>query len=138
MNVKILRTQSLLQEALQEVLFDLEDTRLKSIAITRVECSKGKEVAKVFLDKNSLGDLGANDALKLLKKASGAIRANIGTQLSWYKVPNLTFVIDESLENINRLETIFKAIHKRNSKDSPSLAEGARGWVKSPKESCND
>ena len=138
MNVKILRTQSLLQEALQEVLFDLEDTRLKSIAITRVECSKGKEVAKVFLDKNSLGDLGANDALKLLKKASGAIRANLQAQLSWYRTPNLNFVIDESLENINRLETIFKAIHERNSKNSPSLAEGARGWVKSPKESCND
>ena len=135
MNVKILRTQSLLQEALQEVLFDLEDTRLKSIAITRVECSKGKESAKVFLDKNSLGDLGENDALKLLKKASGAIRANLQAQLSWYRTPNLNFVIDESLENINRLEGIFKAIHERNSKDSHSLAEGARGWVESPKES---
>lgn len=104
-----------MQEALQEVLFDLEDTRLKSIAITRVECSKGKEVAKVFLDKNSLGDLGANDALKLLKKASGAIRANLQAQLSWYRTPNLNFVIDESLENINRLETIFKMIHNQQA-----------------------
>ena len=110
-----------MQEALQEVLFDLEDTRLKSIAITRVECSKGKEVAKVFLDKNSLGDLGANDALKLLKKASGAIRANLQAQLSWYRTPNLNFVIDESLENINRLEGIFKAIHSKEIAQDSSL-----------------
>ncbi|MGX2983118.1 30S ribosome-binding factor RbfA [Helicobacter sp. 23-1045] len=121
MNVKILRTQSLLQEALQEVLFDLEDTRLKSIAITRVECSKGKEVAKVFLDKNSLGDLSANDALKLLKKASGAIRANLQAQLSWYRTPNLNFVIDESLENINRLEGIFRKIHAKEHLNESSL-----------------
>ena len=188
-NVKILRTQSLLQEAIGEALSELEDTRLKNIAVTRTECSKGKEVAKVFLDKNSLGDLSENDALKLLKNASGAIRANIGAQLSWYRTPNLVFVIDESLANINRLDAIFRQIHKRNSSlekysvvdsanlesktdsslrgsgeattkqsknfpslatdtlpqpplarggasfDSPSLAEGIRGWVKSPKES---
>ncbi|MGX3010110.1 30S ribosome-binding factor RbfA [Helicobacter sp. 23-1044] len=126
MNVKILRTQSLLQEALQEVLFDLEDTRLKSIAITRVECSKGKEVAKVFLDKNSLGDLSANDALKLLKKASGAIRANLQAQLSWYRTPNLNFVIDESLENINRLEGIFRKIHAKEHLNESSLRDSQR------------
>lgn len=115
MNIKLLKAQSILQEALQEALFDLDDTRLKNIAITRVECSRGKELARVFLDKNSLGDLGANEALKLLKKASGIIRANLNAKLSWYKMPNLVFEIDDSLEKINRLENIFKAIHRGES-----------------------
>ncbi len=115
MNIKLLKAQSILQEALQEALFDLEDTRLKNIAVTRVECTRGREMAKVFLDENSLGDMGANDALKLLKKASGAIRANLQTQLSWYKTPNLVFEIDDSLERINKLESIFKKIHSESS-----------------------
>lgn len=114
-NIKLLKAQSLLQETLQETLFDLEDTRLKNIAITHVECSRGKEVAKVFLDENSLGDMEAVEALRLLKKASGAIRANLQTQLSWYKTPNLVFEIDDSLERMNRLENIFKQIHNKKA-----------------------
>lgn len=119
MNVKLLKSQSLLQEALQEVLFDLEDTRLKNIAITRVECSRGKEVAKVFLDKNSLGEVDLAQILKLLKKASGVIKANLQAQLSWYRTPNLTFAIDDSLAEMNKLEAIFRQIHaKENAQDS--------------------
>ncbi len=53
MNIKLLKAQSILQEALQEALFDLEDNRIKNIAVTRVECTQGKELARVFLDKNS-------------------------------------------------------------------------------------
>lgn len=124
MNVKLLKAQSLLQEALQEVLFDLEDTRLKNIAITRVECSRGKEVAKVFLDKNSLGEVDLAQILKLLKKASGVIKANLQAQLSWYRTPNLTFAIDDSLAEMNKLEAIFRQIHaKENAQDSSLQGE---------------
>lgn len=114
-NIKLLKAQSILQEALQEALFDLEDNRLRNIAVTRVECSRGKEIARVFLDKNSLGDMDAPNALKLLKKASGTIRANLQAQLSWYKTPNLVFEIDDSLERMNRLENIFKQIHNKKA-----------------------
>lgn len=125
MNVKLLKSQSLLQEALQEVLFDLEDTRLKNIAITRVECSRGKEVAKVFLDKNSLGEVDSMQILKLLKKASSVIKANLQTQLSWYRTPNLTFAIDDSLAEMNKLEAIFRQIHaKENTQDSSLQGSG--------------
>lgn len=125
MNVKLLKSQSLLQEALQEVLFDLEDTRLKNIAITRVECSRGKEVAKVFLDKNSLGEVDLAQILKLLKKASGVIKANLQAQLSWYRTPNLTFAIDDSLAEMNKLEAIFRQIHaKENAQDSSLQSSG--------------
>ena len=118
MNIKLLKAQSILQEALQEALFDLEDNRIKNIAVTRVECTQGKELARVFLDKNSLGDMGATNALKLLKKASGAIRANLQAQLSWYKTPSLVFEIDDSLEKINKLESIFKKIHNKEKNSS--------------------
>mgnify|MGYP004540446607 FL=1 len=125
MNVKLLKSQSLLQEALQEVFFDLEDTRLKNIAITRVECSRGKEVAKVFLDKNSLGEVDLAQILKLLKKASGVIKANLQAQLSWYRTPNLTFAIDDSLTEMNKLEAIFRQIHaKENTQDSSLQGSG--------------
>ncbi len=134
MNIKLLKAQSILQEALQEALFDLEDTRLKNIAVTRVECTRGREMAKVFLDENSLGDMATKDALKLLKKASGAIRANLQTQLSWYKTPNLVFEIDDSLGKINRLEEIFKNIHN----DSSLRGSNATEAIHESKIDCHD
>ncbi len=142
MNIKLLKAQSILQEALQEALFDLEDNRLRNMAVTRVECSRGKEIARVFLDKNSLGDMEATNALKLLKKASGVIRANLQAQLSWYKTPNLIFEIDDSLEKINKIESIFKAIHSKNG-NSPlelhSVDSSLRGEsMDSPNQSTSD
>ena len=122
MNIKQLKSQSLLQEALQEALCELGDTRLRNLTITKVELSAGKESAKVFLDENSLDSADSAMILSALKKASGAIRANIGTQLSWYKVPNLRFEIDKDLAQMNRLESIFKKIHaKENAESSNSV-----------------
>ena len=77
--------------------------------------SRGKEVAKVFLDKNSLGEVDLAQILKLLKKASGVIKANLQAQLSWYRTPNLTFAIDDSLAEMNKLEAIFRQIHAKEN-----------------------
>ena len=118
MNIKQLKSQSLLQEALQEALCELGDTRLRNLTITKVELSAGKESAKVFLDENSLDGAESARILSALKKASGAIRANIGAQLSWYKVPNLRFEVDRELAQMNRLESIFKKIHAKENAES--------------------
>ena len=118
MNVKQLKSQSLLQEALQEALCELGDTRLRNLTITKVELSAGKESAKVFLDENSLDGAESARILSALKKASGAIRANIGAQLSWYKVPSLRFEVDRELAQMNRLESIFKKIHAKENAES--------------------
>ena len=118
MNVKQLKSQSLLQEALQEALCELGDIRLRNLTITKVELSAGKESAKVFLDENSLDGAESAGILSALKKASGAIRANIGAQLSWYKVPSLRFEVDRELAQMNRLESIFKKIHAKENAES--------------------
>lgn len=112
MNIKLLKAQSILQEALQEAFCDLADTRLKNLTITKVELSGGKESVKVFLDENSLL-LNRQETLSLLKKASGIIRSHIQTQLSWYKIPILSFEIDSTLTEMNRLDSIFKQIKNK-------------------------
>lgn len=117
MNIKQLKSQSLLHEALCEALCELGDTRLRSLAITKVELSAGKESAKVFLDENSF-DTDSAVILSALKKASGAIRANLHASLDWYKVPNLSFEIDRDLAQMNRLDEIFKKIHTKENAES--------------------
>ncbi len=116
MSIKLLKAQSILQEALQEAFYDLEDSRLKNLTITKVELSGGKESAKVFVDENSLL-LDKKEILSLLKKANGIIRSTLQAQLSWYKIPKLSFEIDITLTEINKLESIFKQINAKKSEN---------------------
>ncbi|RDU65611.1 30S ribosome-binding factor RbfA [Helicobacter sp. MIT 14-3879] len=113
MNIKILKTQSILQEALQEALYMLDDTRLNTLNITRVKCSNGKEFAKVYLDPAPIQKEKKEAILKMLKKANNTIRQYLQTSLSWYKTPQLSYEFDNSLENINKLESIFKQIKQK-------------------------
>ncbi len=115
-NIKTLKAQSLLQEVIQEALFSLNDTRINSLNITNVECSKGKEFARVFLDPISLDDSEKQEVLRLLKKANGIIRAYLQSSLSWYKIPHLAYEFDDTLNSINRLDSIFKQIEAKHAK----------------------
>lgn len=111
-NIKILKIQSLLQEVLQEAFFSLSDNRLNSLSVIRVECSKGKESAKVLLDATSIDENEQKEILKLLKKANGIIKQYLQSSLSWYKIPNISYEFDKETENLNRLDMIFKKIQK--------------------------
>lgn len=116
--IKQLKTESLLSEAISEAIANLADTRIRSLLVTRTEISNGKESAKIFLDKTGFEDLDSQkEILALLKRANGAIRAALKASLSWYKTPQLTFIFDDSLEFANRLDDIFRAIHKNDSQD---------------------
>ncbi|RAX55130.1 ribosome-binding factor A [Helicobacter sp. 16-1353] len=114
-NIKILKTQSLLQEVLQEAFFALNDNRLNNLSVVRVECSKGKEFARVFLDNTGLIESEQKEILKLLKKANGIIRQYLQSSLSWYKIPNLSYEFDVEVEELTKLDLIFKKIHKEVS-----------------------
>lgn len=112
-NIKILKAQSLLQEVFQEALFSLNDNRLNSLSVIKVICSKGKESAKVFLDPTGLNEVEEKEILKLLKKAQNTIKQYLQSSLSWYKIPNFSYEFDNTMENINRLDSIFKMIYSK-------------------------
>lgn len=113
-HIKRLQSQSLLKEVLQEVFFDLSDNRLNALTITRTECSNGKESAKIFIDSAGLNDTEKREILKLLKKANATIRQYLQHSLSWYKVPILSYEFDDEVEQMKRLDEIFKRIHKKD------------------------
>lgn len=116
-NIKLLKTQSLLKKCLQEAFFELNDTRLNSLSITRVECKKGKEHAKVFFDMTGIEEHEQKEILKLLKKANNFIKEQLQNSLNWYKAPNLSYEFDKEMQTLNRLDSIFKQIHKKDNND---------------------
>ena len=48
-SIKIQKTESLLKELIPEALSNFEDSRINSLLITDVDCSKGKYDALVYI-----------------------------------------------------------------------------------------
>ncbi len=107
------RLNSLLQEVLSEIIqHDVRDPRLgKFVSITHVEITKDLHHAKVHI--SVLGDTKQKqESLEALKSAAGFIAQTASKQVTMRYFPELTFKLDQSVEEQIRLDEIFKKIHK--------------------------
>eukprot|EP01155_Anaeramoeba_flamelloides_P035942 Anaeramoba_flamelloidesc22753_g1_i1.p10 GENE.c22753_g1_i1~~c22753_g1_i1.p10 ORF type:complete len:117 (-),score=13.30 c22753_g1_i1:1071-1421(-) len=111
-SINLQRTESLLMELIPEALSELNDSRLRSIPITGVDCKNGKYDATVYYDGSDFDPQEREVVSSLLKKASGVLKSHILSATNWYKCPDFKFVHDESLEKSNRIEELFAQIKK--------------------------
>lgn len=109
MSIHLERTQSLLKELLIEALSNLEDSRINSVSITDVVCSRGKYNARVFIHTDTEDKA---QILKALHRAQGILREYVLSNSGWYKCPKLEFVIDESMDRAQNLERLFANIEQ--------------------------
>ncbi len=82
----------------------VRDPRVQGVTITDVQMLGDLSVAKVYY--TILSNL-ASDNQKAqigLEKATGTIKRELGRNLKLYKIPDLTFVKDESIEYGNKID----------------------------------
>ena len=107
------RVGGLLVEVVAEILLrEVKDPRLEGITVTAAAMSPDLRAARVFV--RTLSGSKDVDALAVLKSASGYIRRKAAARMGLKYIPELTFVYDETLDDVNRLEGIFHKIHKGN------------------------
>ena len=91
----------------------IKDPRITSmVSVTDVEVTNDLSYAKVFVSflcKDERNDAG----LKTLNRARGFIRSELAKRVKVYKVPELTFVLDKSLENAKRIEDIINRVNQK-------------------------
>ena len=110
MSIHLERTQSLLQELLIEALSQLQDSRINSLNITAVRCSKGKYNAQVYIQTSTNDEKEKKEILRTLERAKGILKEYVLNASGWFKCPNLQFSFDDSLEVAQNLEQIFAKI----------------------------
>jgi len=110
--IKRHRVESVLKEIIPEALSTLDDTRINSLLVTDVVCSKGRSDAKVYLDKSFLSPKEQGEALKQLRTVAGYIQNHCKQSEGWFKAPRFTFEFDEQLEKVSRMEELFKQISR--------------------------
>jgi len=114
--IKRHRVESILKEIIPEALTTLDDSRINSLLVVDVVCSKGRSDAKVYLEPSFLSPKEQQEALKQLRSVSGYIQNHCKQSEGWFKAPRFTFEFDQQLEKTIRIEELFKQIAKRDSK----------------------
>ncbi len=114
MSIRNRRLQSIFQKEITDIIQNnVKDPKLGFVTISDVGVSNDLSHAKVyvtFLGKDERNEAG----LKVLNKAKGYIRSELAKRVSVYKVPELTFVIDESLKKAQKIDAIIDKIHKED------------------------
>jgi len=116
-NVNIQRTESLLIELIPEALSTMNDSRINSLAITDVNCKKGKYDAIVYFDATDFDKKETQAIVHLLNKANGRIKSFCLASTGWYKCPNFTFIADNTIEKSKNIESLFAQISKSKKEE---------------------
>ena len=115
--IKRKRTESRLVELLPEAFAGLNDNRINTLSVTAVVCSRGRYDAKVYLDKSYLTDKEQSEALRQLRAVTGFLSTYVRESEGWFKSPKFTFEFDSQLEQISKIDALFKEIAKRHEKN---------------------
>jgi ribosome-binding factor A len=95
---------------------DVHDPGIGFITITRVQMTPDLQQARVFY--TTLGDDQARaNSAKALLRAAPFLRRQIGARLRLRRVPDLTFLYDESIAGQDRIEQLLKEIRPTGSDD---------------------
>lgn len=116
--IKLKRTDAILQELIPEAIAQLNDARLHELDVVEVRCAKGRSDAKVYLDPHDYTEEERTAFLKQLKKARPIIEDYCLKEQGWYRCPKLAFVFDDQLEKTQTIEALFKQIEKGGADES--------------------
>lgn len=90
---------------------ELKDPRVGFVTVTEVRMSNDLRSARVYV--SIYGDAAHRQAsLEGLSKAAGYLRHELGPALQLRRTPELFFCLDESLDRVDRLETLLQAVKK--------------------------
>ncbi len=92
----------------------VRDPRVAGVTITDVQMLGDLSVAKVYY--SVMSDLASDNqkAQEGLTKAKGTIKRELGKNLQMYKIPDLTFIKDESITYGNRIDQMLRDLEKKN------------------------
>ena len=104
------RVNEALREVLSEGVAELKDPRIGFATVTAVRITPDLRYGKVFV--SVLGSPDEQEAtMQGLESAKPHLRFELGRQMRVKYTPELTFELDHSPENAQRLEEVFRKLH---------------------------
>jgi ribosome-binding factor A len=111
------RVSALIKEEISELLQrEVSDPRLDFATVTDVETSA--DLRQVYVYVTFLGDSQKQqESLNVLRKATGFLRRQLGQRVYLRYVPDLTFRLDPSLDQGQRIDAILQELENSPKQD---------------------
>lgn len=110
MSIKIDRLNNSFVEHISQILrTEIKDERIHFVTVTAVSITNDLSFAKVYV--TVLDDKERDSILKQLNKASNFIERELSKRIDIRKMPDITFVYDESIEYATNIENIIESTH---------------------------
>ncbi|CCW39325.1 ribosome-binding factor A [Streptococcus agalactiae] len=114
-NHRIDRVGMEIKREVNEILrLRVNDPRVQDVTITDVQMLGDLSMAKVFYTIHSTLASDNQKAQIGLEKATGTIKRELGKKLTMYKIPDLQFVKDESIEYGNKIDEMLRNLDKKD------------------------
>ncbi len=112
MSIKTERLANVLAKEISQILMlEIKDEDIKFVTITHIDLSTDLSYAKVYC--TVLDDEKKDKCIHDLNGAKGFIKSElIKRKIEMRKIPDLTFIYDDSIEYGNKIEKIIENIHK--------------------------
>lgn len=91
----------LLKEISSIIEFDLNNPEIGFVTVSEVRVLPDLSKAKVYVSF-----FGKNYKIAALKKAKGYIKSELAKRLKLRKIPDIEFVVDDTLEKVDRINKI--------------------------------
>ena len=128
-SVKQKRLEGIIRKNISEIIqFGVKDPDVGFVTITDVQVSNDHSYAKVFvtfLGQNPRMQAG----LRALNRAAGFIRSELSKRMTIRRVPELSFVIDETEMNGRHIDEIIARIHREENKESEQFMKQKRNLL---------
>ena len=110
MSIKIDRLNNTFVEQISNILkTEIKDERIHFVTVTAAKITNDLSFAKVYV--TVLDDCERENILKQLNKASNFIERELSKRIEIRKMPNITFVYDDSIANAMHIEEIIERTH---------------------------
>ncbi|AFN74953.1 ribosome-binding factor A [Melioribacter roseus P3M-2] len=114
---RIDKVASMIKEELSLIfLHKIQDPSLSLITITSVKLSPDLKLSKVYLSVYEKEK--REEVLTKVNELKGWIRTQLAGRIRVRFVPELEFFIDDTLDYVEKIETIFKKIHESDNKEN--------------------
>ena len=101
------RIQSIIGKNISEIIqFELKNPRIGFCTVSEVWVSSDFSYARVYV--SFLGAKYPKQNLEELNKTRGYVRSSLAKKIDIRKTPEITFYLDESFKNAERLEEVLK------------------------------
>ena len=101
------RIQSIIAKNISEILaYEVKNKNVGLVSVSEVRVSSDYSYAKVYV--TFIGSQNPKTNLEALNAAKGFVRSSLASKLDIRKVPELSFILDDTFDKKDRMDKILK------------------------------